>query len=236
MHPRQKEIFKDIMEEYIKTALPVGSNLIADKYKIDVSSATIRNDMMELEDAGYIFQPHISAGRVPTEYGYKKFVAEQVDLTKELNQKEKEEIIKNIKDIAVRDGDNENSEQKIKNLAKVLAEKSGLSVVVGFKENDVYYTGLSNLFSQPEFQDVNLVCNLSLVIDHLDEVMQKIYQQVNDQIEIKIGRDNPLAHDCSAVMTKIKETLIGIVGPMRMNYQKNVELINFIKEYTSSQI
>lgn len=229
MHPRQKEIFKDIVEEYIKTALPVGSNLIADKYKIDVSSATIRNDMMELEDAGYIFQPHTSSGRVPTEYGYKKFVLEQVDLTKELSAKEREQIIKDIKDI-------KDLEQKIKNLAKILAEKSGLSVVVGFKENDVYYTGLSNLFSEPEFQDVNLVCNLSLVIDHLDEVMQKIYHQSSPQTEIKIGHDNPLAHDCAVVMTKTKETLIGIVGPMRMNYQKNVELINFVKTYILTQI
>ncbi|HPI67118.1 MAG TPA: hypothetical protein PKZ16_01045 [bacterium] len=225
MHPRQKELFKNIIDEYIRTAEPVGSKLIVDKYKIDVSSATVRNDMMELEEAGYIFQPHISAGRVPTEYGYKKYVTEQIDLKSELSGKEKEQLIKDIQNFK----DIKDSAQKIKNLAKILAEKSELGVFIGFGPGDSYYTGLANLFSQPEFNNVDLVCNFSAVIDHLDEVMKRVYEEVREETVIKIGRDNNFSSDCSAVMIKIKNVLLGIIGPMRMNYQKNVELINFVK-------
>jgi len=233
MHPRQKELFNNIIEEYVRTAEPVGSKLIVDKYKIDVSSATVRNDMMELEEAGYIFQLHISSGRVPTEYGYKKYVAEQVDLEKELSAKEKEQIMKSVSDTIK---DVKDQTQKIKNLAKILAEKSELGVFVGFGPGDSYYTGLANLFSQPEFNNVDLVCNFSTVIDHLDEVMKKVYDEVNEQIVIKIGRENHFANDCSAMMIKIKELLLGIIGPMRMNYQKNVELINLAKTIINFRI
>ena len=117
---------------------------------------------------------------------------------------------------------------KIKNLAKILAEKSGLGVFVGFAKNNVYYTGLSNIFSQPEFQDLNLIQNISEVIDHLDEVMGKIYDQTSET-QIKIGSDNLFSSDCSAVVTKFKNILIGIIGPMRMDYQYNIKLINFVK-------
>lgn len=224
MHPRQKELFITIVEEYIKTAEPVSSKLIVEKFNLDVSPATIRNDMSELENADLIYQPHVSAGRVPTEHGYKKFVNEQIDLNQEFNQKLKAEILKNLHELKIED-----PEVKIKNLAKIIAEKSKLTVFVGFKNNDVYYTGLSNLFAEPEFKNNVLVCNLSAVLDHLDEVMQNIYNQFNAEVVVKMGKENPFAGDCSMVVIKVKNILFGILGPMRMDYQKNIELINLVK-------
>ena len=224
---RQKELFKNIVEEYIKTAQPVGSKLIVERFNLDISPATVRNNMRELEEDGLIFSPHTSAGRIPTEKGYKIYITEYIDLNKELSLKELEEIEKfgnsasggkEIKDI----------ENKIKDLAKILAEKSGLGVFIGFAKNNVYYTGLSNIFSQPEFQDLNLIQNISEVIDHLDEVMEKIYDQTSET-QIKIGSDNLFSSECSAIMAKFKNILIGIIGPMRMNYQYNIKLINFVK-------
>ncbi len=220
MIPRQKELFKNIVEEYIKTSQPVGSKLVVDKFHPDISSATVRNDMAELEEQGLINQPHTSAGRVPTEDGFRKYVAENVDQQKFLNKKEAEEIRKNITG---------NTDREIKELAKNVAAKSKASVFVAFDSNDVYYTGLSNLFSQPEFRNFDLICNLSQVIDHLAEVIEKIYDQVGD-LEIKIGSQNPFSSDCSMVAAKNKNILIGILGPMRMNYQYNVQLINFVRE------
>jgi heat shock gene repressor HrcA len=98
MLPRQKDIFNNIVQEYIKTAQPVGSKLIVDKYHTDVSPATVRNDMAELEDQGLVFQPHISAGRIPTEYGYKYFVENYVNLNLRLAEKtvDKIEVIESL--------------------------------------------------------------------------------------------------------------------------------------------
>ncbi|MFH1457503.1 MAG: DeoR family transcriptional regulator [Patescibacteria group bacterium] len=215
MIPRQKELFKNIVQEYVKTAQPVGSNLLVEKFKLDISPATVRNDMRELEEQNLIIAPHTSAGRVPTEYGYKYFVKNYIDLGAELNKKEAKEVQMVYKN-------------EIKNLAKIISEKSGLGVFLGFAENDVYYTGLSNIFSQPEFQNLDLIYNISSVIDHLDEVMEKMYNQITEK-EIKIGNDNLFSSDCSAILYKIKNVLIGILGPMRMDYQYNIKLLNCIK-------
>ncbi len=230
MIPRQKELFKNIVLEHIKTAQPVGSKLIVAKYHMGISSATVRNDMAELEDLGLITQPYTSAGRIPTEYGYKYFVENYVDLKKELNQKEKNEIIKLI---------NNNREawqrraiaEKIKLFARILSSKSGLMVFAGFGKNDFYYTGLSNLFSQPEFQNLDLICNLSQIIDRLDEVIFEIYDIINknDGVAVGIGKDNPFGDACSSIMRKVKDVLIGILGPMRMDYERNASLVNFAK-------
>src|SRR3989338_6425264 len=77
---RQQELLNFIISHYVKTAEPVGSNTIAGKGGFDLSPATIRNEMAALEDAGYITQPHTSAGRVPTEKGYHFYIATTSDL------------------------------------------------------------------------------------------------------------------------------------------------------------
>lgn len=71
---RRFEILRAIVEDYVNTQEPVGSRALADRHSLGVSPATIRNDMALLEESGYITQPHTSAGRVPTEKGYRLFV------------------------------------------------------------------------------------------------------------------------------------------------------------------
>ncbi|MFH1610843.1 MAG: hypothetical protein ABIA91_03035 [Patescibacteria group bacterium] len=222
MNERQSQLFKNIVEEYIQTAQPVGSKLVVEKFNLNVSPATVRNDMAELERYNLIISPHTSAGRIPTEHGYIKYVEEYIELDKELSKEEGEEV-KKLRNIEVED-----IETKIKELAKAMAERTSLGVFVGFARNNVYYTGLSNIFSQPEFQNLNLIQNISTVIDHLDDVMGEIYDSIT-KTEVKIGSSNPFSNDCSVVITKVKDFLIGIMGPMRMDYQNNLNLLNFIK-------
>lgn len=89
---RQKDILKAIVEEYVNTALPVSSGEILRKYDMDISSATIRNEMVELEKIGLIEKPYLSSGRVPSEMGYRYYVD---NLIKEENlSKEELEYIK----------------------------------------------------------------------------------------------------------------------------------------------
>lgn len=232
MNPRQKEIFKNIVEEYVNSAVPVGSKLIVEKYHADVSPATVRNDMKELEDLELIRQPHTSAGRVPTESGYKYYVENFVKLEKELDKKDKQEIQVKVKSNKLDESD-KNDFEKIKKLAHTIAEESKQGIIVGFPNRDVFYTGLSNLFSQAEFHDLDLISNVSNVFDHLDEIMDEMFDDFSDQAEILIGGQEYFPQDCSVVITKNKDVLFGIVGPTRMDYQRNVELINFIKSIIS---
>jgi heat-inducible transcriptional repressor len=71
---RKLEVLRAIVEDYVSTNEPVGSKAIVDRHNLDVSPATIRNDMAALEEQGYIAQPHTSAGRIPTDKGYRLFV------------------------------------------------------------------------------------------------------------------------------------------------------------------
>ena len=98
---RKKKILQAVVQDYIITAEPVGSRSISKKYIQDLSSATIRNEMADLEDMGYLEQPHTSAGRIPTDLGYRIFVdnmlekykltlAEMLQMREAINMKIKE--------------------------------------------------------------------------------------------------------------------------------------------------
>lgn len=228
MTERQQKLLNFIIEEYIKTAQPVGSKTLADASDFDLSSATIRNEMAELENSGYIYQPHTSAGRIPTEMGY-RFYVDNFTKVDDLGGRQKNLMSKLIKEIS------KPEPESIKMLAKGLAEIANQAIVVGFSPNNVYYTGLSNLFNQPEFAQHELVFRISQIIDHLDQVMFEIFNSVNDDVKILIGKNNPFGSDCSTVLTKYQfknqPGLLGILGPMRMNYQQNINLVNFSQQF-----
>lgn len=212
-----------IIEEYIKTAEPVGSKYLVSREKLKYSPATLRNEMAVLEKDGYIIQPHTSAGRIPTEKGFNFYINNFLQV-KNLSDKDKISISKALKDAR------RMRLNIIKVLAKVLSELSGVAVIVGFDKHNFYYTGISQLFSQPEFRDYDLVCNMSVVIDRLDDAMGGIFESVND-LEILLGKRNPFAPDCGSILTKYetdgKEGIIGVLGPMRMDYQNNYSLIKY---------
>ena len=84
---RRQRVLCALIEEYIRHAMPVGSRTLTERYSLGVSPATVRNDLSALEEGGFIFQPHISAGRVPTDFGYRAFVDDLLenDLLQEEN-------------------------------------------------------------------------------------------------------------------------------------------------------
>lgn len=223
---RKKFILETIIKEYLKTATPVSSGVLVEKYKLDVSPATVRNEMMELEDEGYIYQPHTSSGRVPTEAAYYLFLT---DLPELKNKKElKENEIKLLEQLFKRE------ESAFRQTAKTIAELSSGAVFWAFHKNDLYYTGLSNLFSQPEFKQVNAVCDVSGVIDRLEEIIDDIFEDLADGEQILIGSKNPFGNFLSTVLVKYKHNnqngVFGILGPMRMDYGRNLALVEFIKK------
>lgn len=121
---RRQRVLRHIVEEYVLTAQPVASDLIARKYESDVSSATVRNDMAALEEAGLIGQPHTSAGRVPTDQGYRLFVERLMDGTYTLSSNEQRWIREQLDGPA---GDPTRSAQAI---SAVLARLLGSVAVV----------------------------------------------------------------------------------------------------------
>ena len=225
MNERQKNLLQFIIEEYTQSAEPVGSKLIAGKYFKDLSGATVRNEMQALEEQGLITHPHTSAGRIPTEHGY-RFYLQDLLVVQELAAGKKRSL--------EGAGASALGEEKIKALAKKTAELTMETVVVGFAPNDVFYTGLANLFSQPEFSQQETVINISQVIDHLDAVMAKIQNRLDADISVLLGSDNPFGPDCGSVLSLVKfgrgRGVVGILGPMRMDYSSNIAYVKFVRE------
>lgn len=225
LNKRKKSILKKVVEEYIKKAKPISSGILAKKDFPKLSSATLRNEMLDLTRIGLLFQPHTSAGKVPTVSGFKFFLDNFLE-EKEISNLEKD-IFLHIKERFVE------KRKRIKELAKKLAEISEEAVVMAFSKDDFYYTGLSYLFHQPEFRDLSLIYNISEMIDHLDETMKKIFDRISET-EILIGEKNPFGDKCGVILTKSEidgqKILLGILGPVRMDYSKNLSLIKFIKK------
>ncbi|NJO84742.1 MAG: HTH domain-containing protein, partial [Blastochloris sp.] len=95
---RQEEILAYIVRAYTQTPEPVSSKFLAESYQLSVSSATIRNEMAALEELGYISQPHTSAGRVPTEIGYRYFVKRLLNAA-DLTTAEQERITERLQSL-----------------------------------------------------------------------------------------------------------------------------------------
>lgn len=217
---RQKEILRLVVEKYIKTAQPVGSSNLSSH--LNVSPATVRNEMAELVDNGFLEQLHTSSGRIPSQAGWRYYVDNFLDDNYKLSSKWKQELT-NLKT-----GDNLRSFTKV--LAKKIVELADAAVMVAYGPRDIYYTGLTNLFSQPEFQKLGLIVQLSQVIDHLDEVMSEIFNEING-LEIKVGSDNPFSQECSLLISDFKyedgKGVFGILGPLRMDYSRNQSLLEY---------
>lgn len=223
MNPRQESILKAIVEYYIKTAEPVGSKFLAQNCGFGVSPATIRNDMVMLEREGMIRAPHTSAGRVPTEAGYEFYLSE----IKGLGRSKRSRGCKGFE--GVTEG-TENTEQAVKQVAKRLVDLSGEMALVAFDPDWSFYTGVSNLFTKPDFRDLGLAHELSEMIDRFDEVIGSIFEHLPEAPQVMIGSQNPFGECMSSIVVKYKlpedtQLVLGLVGPLRMDYQKNIKLI-----------
>ncbi|MEK7189080.1 MAG: hypothetical protein AAB671_01060 [Patescibacteria group bacterium] len=224
MDERKQTLLRHIIEAHIKTAQPVGSSYIAEQFLTDVSGPTVRNWMQELEREGLITHPHTSAGRIPTEAGYRLYIQEMLP-ERPLSSKHQK---------ALSEARNGKSVDGVKAVAKKGAELSGEAVVVGFSPNNVYYTGLSNIFAKPEFASHSSVVGISRIIDHLDEVMATISDTLDDDISVLLGSDNPFGDECASVLTiASKGMVIGMLGPMRMDYGANIAYLKHIKTLLS---
>jgi len=226
---RKKALLTAIIEEYIHTAHPIASQLLVEKLGLDLSSATIRNEMKELEEQGYITHPHTSAGRIPTEIGYRFYVQNFVHPTAELPITQQQALDQ----LAARVGVEQ--DMRVKTVMKGVASLANEAVLVSLDRNTFYYTGISNLFRQPEFHQVEEMTVLSELIDHLDDVMEQFAQRDFTDITTLIGSENPISEVCSTVVTQYRVDpelggLIAILGPTRMDYQFNNQLLKYVKQ------
>ncbi len=209
MDERLNNLLRLVVEEFVATAEPVSSQALVDRYDLDVSPATVRNWFAELDELGLTTQPHTSGGRVPTEAGYKQYVASHVS-----PRPAGKRVRERLEDAAQADRG-----QRIKALARELADLSGLATVSMSNEQDGYYTGLSQLFGQAEFRDWQQVVNMTALLDHLDQTLSRLRSHGVRTPQILLGKESPFGPGSGVVIAQTPYGIVGIVGPLRMNYQ-----------------
>lgn len=221
MTERQRQILSAIVEQYAEVASPVGSQLLAKVF--GVSSATIRAEMAELERLGYINQPHTSAGRVPTDQGYRFYVnslAEEKEVVPE--RRGERALSARVQDAGL-------PERTIRNAVDTLVELThnlGLATI----GNQLYMSGLSNLFGQPEFIQPSQVRQVAELLDNLEPWLREAAP--NQPLSVYIGRENPIGRSagCSLIISRFNSpysarSYIGVLGPTRQHYRDVMNLV-----------
>ncbi len=238
MNDRQKQVLSAVVELYTKTAVPIGSQALLEHFDFEVSSATLRSDMVALEEEGYLYQPHISAGRIPTDQGYRIYVEEMMKDTP-LSRRDQEHLQKELLMLQAK------HTRLGRTTAKLLSTLSGNLAVSGIVNKDEFYDfGIRELIDNPEFQEMDELCQLIETLDSLDEKVDGLMIQLKDgETRIFIGKENPIRgiDNCSMIVAPYhnkegERGMLAIIGPKRMNYSKNKSLIEYMKKLLSSSL
>lgn len=211
---RQTKILSVIVEDFINTAIPVSSGRVFDIEDWEISCPTIRNEMADLMKLGYLDQPHTSAGRVPTQKGYRFFV----DSVLHSYQKMPRERNINLHDRL----------EDLNSFANDISAKVKSAVVFTSDKRKLTHVGLKRVFENPEFQTRKEVVALLEEIERLEDYNDNLFESFSEGVEIFIGSENPFfhGHDYGMISSIIDNNFISIIGPMRMDYEKGISIFN----------
>lgn len=222
MTERQIALLAAVIEQYAEVASPVGSSLLAKVF--DVSSATVRSEMAELERLGYIMQPHTSAGRVPTDKGYRFYVNNLAENGESSSSERRGE-----RALTARVEGGGLPERTIRNAVDTLVELThnlGLATI----GDQLYIAGLSNLFGQPEFLAAGQVQQVARLLDNLEPWLREAAP--NEPLSVYIGAENPIGRSaqCSLIISRFRspysdKSYVGVLGPTRQSYREVMQLV-----------
>ncbi|MBR0431770.1 transcriptional regulator, partial [Candidatus Saccharibacteria bacterium] len=196
----------------------------------NVSSATIRAEMAKLESLGLIAQPHTSAGRIPTDAGYRLYV----NALSERNEEEIDSMDGKMLDrgahaLEVRVSSQSRADATIRAAVDSLVELTG-NLGLATIGDQLYLAGISRLFTQPEFMDNNRVQAVAKLLDNLEPWLREAAP--GEPLNIFIGQENPIGKSSgvSLIISKFRSpfsdrSYIGVLGPTRQNYSRVMSLV-----------
>lgn len=226
---RQIDILKAIIKEYTDSGEPVGSEILEKKYKLGVSPATIRNEMVELIKKGYLKKEYFSSGRAPSAKGFRFYIKH---LMKEKEMSTTDEVsYKN----SIWDERNE-SHRLLSQASRILSRKTSLLSLVATNYGDVYYSGVGNLLNKHEFYDLNVSRNLFELLDEVrfwERVLNR-FGSIEEEIVYMLGEEDfsdPMFEQCASIFGEFEgeniKGIIGVVGPKRMDYGSIIPQIKY---------
>lgn len=226
MTDRQASILIAIIEQYAEVASPVGSITLARLF--NVSSATIRSEMARLEQMGMITHPHTSAGRIPTDKGYRYYVNQ---ITEQAYMPELPALERSTRAIEARVSSHHGqADRAIRSAVDSLVELThnlGIATI----EGQLYMSGIGNLFSQPEFINGGRAPQaVARLLDNLEPWLREVAPA--EPLNVYIGEENPIGKTSGAslIISKFRSpysdsNYIGVLGPTRQSYARTIRLV-----------
>lgn len=208
---RQHAILQAVLQQYVQEALPVSSQDIAFKLPFHVSSATIRSDMATLEEEGFLLQPHVSAGRVPTTRAFRLVAAGflQEALAQTVSRAERARI--------------QDPHQTARHIARNAGAISYVSI--GHLPS---FSGFEFVFHAPELRNEDALSAFAQLMDVAHEWEPRLREVLHAPLGIFIGKENPIFANehFSVVAARLPQRgIVAILGPVRMDYQRAVRAL-----------
>jgi len=232
---RQIKILKCIVEEFIETAAPVGSETLEKKFSLGISSATIRNEMSALTQLGFLKKGHLSAGRAPTSMGLKYYVrnlmvSKNLTVSEEIGAKE-----------SIWDYRNE-FDRLLKETTKELAIRTRSMAIATTDHGSIYSYGASNLLEEPEFYNIDVTKTVLSLLDNSNfwfEIINKASTNDEKIIHLLIGEDLGMEHlePCGFIYQDYEagphRGILGVVGPARFHFPQVISMVDYFAELIS---
>lgn len=226
---RQEQLLKAIIELYVKSGEPIGSESVEKNYDLGISPATIRHEMGYLTDLGYLKQPHTSAGRIPTSIGFRLYISELM--------KEKEVSV--IDEVSIKQKLMDKRQayaSMVKEGTRALAQKCNILALSVLDDGDeLYYTGAANILDIPEFYDIDVTRFVLSLFDQFSTLQQIIGKALGDDpIHVIFGEDTEFEYlrPAGFVFTRfdsgVHSGILGVIGPARMNFPQVFPYLRYV--------
>ena len=218
---RKKRILQAIIEDYVKFAEPIASKIIVERYELDLSSATIRNEMAALEELGLIEKTHTSSGRIPSDLGYRYYVDSIMSDTEKFD----EGIASSVSNFR-------NEEHDLDNISKILSYLTHYTLISSDDDN-IYLYGRNNVFDYPEFRDFEKLRRFMYLLEEEELIKGILKSYLDNDISIRIGCENLFdeVKDYSIITFGYQDLgTIALIGPKRMDYSKVMNYIRYLLE------
>jgi len=229
---RKERVLGIVVNEYIKTVSPVSSSFIAQEYLPDLSSATIRNILAELENEGYLTHPHVSAGRIPTQDGYRFYVDNlmfEIKLLEEEKTRIKDEYDQSVKDL----------EALLEKTSELLSDITHYTSIVSVDcwQGRLFCHGTNYVVTYPEYQDIQKIRGILVILEEKERLLSIINQELERKVKILIGNEiacENISDSCALAVSSFRTSLgangrIAVLGPQRMDYARVVSALDYVK-------
>jgi transcriptional regulator of heat shock response len=232
---RKDRILAIVIGRYIKTVAPVGSQYITEEHNLDVSPATVRNILADLEEEGYLTHPHTSAGRMPTQQGYRYYVdhlMNEIQLLEEEKRKITQEYKRHARQL----------EDLVEKTSQVISDLTHYTSIVSIDDGDgtkVICKGTGYVVGYTENTDIVKMQAILKILEEKERLMELINRTLEKKIDIYIGHEMALKdmESCSLAISHFEKDgmkgRIAVLGPTRMQYDRVVSTLDYISQILS---